>query len=207
MQQPSIPSGNPGFWDQRYGEPGWAYGTEPNDFLRSEANRIPLGEVLCLAEGEGRNAVYLAGLGYQVEAIDQSSTGLAKAVALAAQKSVTIRTMQADLVEFDPGRSRWQGIVSIFVHLPAPLRRLIHGRMVQALAPGGLLLLEAYAPAQLAIGTGGPKEPERLCSLDELVVDFEGLEPLISRELQRDIQEGKYHQGNGAVLQFLGRKP
>lgn len=207
MQQPSIPSGNPEFWDQRYGEPGWAYGTEPNDFLRAEASRIPLGEVLCLAEGEGRNAVYLAGLGYLVEAIDQSSAGLAKAQALAAQRGAKIRTTQADLAEFDPGRSRWQGIVSIFVHLPALLRRLVHERMVQALAPGGILLLEAYAPAQLALGTGGPKEPERLGSLDELAMDFAGLEPLISREVQRDIQEGKYHHGHGAVLQFIGRKP
>jgi len=206
MAAPSGPAGNPDFWDERYQEPGWAYGQEPNEFLSAEAHRIPLGEVLCLAEGEGRNAVHLAGLGYRIEAVDQSSAGLAKARALAAGRGLEIRTTQADLGEFDPGQARWQGIVSIFVHLPAPIRRQVHQRMVQALAPGGILLLEAYTPAQLAFGTGGPREPERLCSASELAEDFAGLVPLICRELQREVLEGKYHKGTGAVVQFIGKK-
>jgi SAM-dependent methyltransferase len=207
MPAPSRPATTPDFWDQRYLEPGWAYGQEPNAFLRAEAGRIPPGKVLCLAEGEGRNAVHLAGLGYEVEAMDQSAHGLAKAQALAAARGVTIRTLRADLGGFDPGLACWQGIVSIFVHLPAAIRREVHQRMVRALAPGGILLLEAYSPAQLALGTGGPREPERLCSAVDLAEDFAGLVPVICRELQREILEGKYHLGLGAVVQFIGQKP
>jgi SAM-dependent methyltransferase len=198
---------NVDFWDKRYGEEGWAYGMEPNDFLKAEVGRIPFGEVLCLAEGEGRNAVYLAGLGYRVEAVDQSRSGLAKAQLLATQRGVEICTEQADLFDFDMGHARWQGIVSIFVHLPMPLRRDVHRRAVEALAPGGILLLEAYAPAQLGLGTGGPNEADRYCTLEELVEDFAGLEPIVARYEHRDPREGKYHQGQGAMLQFVGRKP
>ena len=201
------PQGTSAFWDRRYLEPGWAYGAEPNEFLAAEAHSLPMGEVLCLAEGEGRNAVHLAQRGYRIEAVDQSAAGLAKAQTLATQRGVSIHTTVADLATFDPGLLRWQGIVSIFVHLPAPLRRDVHRRMVKALAPGGVLLLEAYAPAQLELGTGGPKERERLCRLEELAEDFAGLEPLISHELRREVHEGKYHDGMGAVLQFLARKP
>lgn len=101
---------------------------------------------------------------------------------------------------------RWQGIVSIFVHLPMPLRPDVHRRAVAALAPGGILLMEAYGPDQIALGTGGPKEPERLCPLKDLQEDFEGLEWLVVRESRRDVQEWKYHHGLGAVIQILGRK-
>ena len=123
------------FWDQRFSEAGWAYGTAPNDFLRAEAGQLPPGPVLCLAEGEGRNAVHLAGLGHRVEAVDQSEAGLAKTRLLAAERGVEVRTTRADLAVFDLGQSRWQGIVSIFVHLPSPLRQRVHAQVVAALAP------------------------------------------------------------------------
>jgi SAM-dependent methyltransferase len=194
------------FWDRRYQEPEWAYGTEPNDFLKAEAGRIPPGDVLCLAEGQGRNAVYLAGLGYRVEAVDQSAAGLARIAILAAKRGVRVQTRKADLAEFDLGRERWQGIVSIFLHLPMPLRRDLHRRAVEALAPGGVLLMEAYGPDQIALGTGGPRDPERLCRLGDLQEDFRGLDWLVARELRRDVREGKYHSGLGAVIQILGRK-
>ena len=196
-----------GFWDRRYLEDGWAYGTEPNDFLKAEAARIPAGRVLCLAEGEGRNAVHLAGLGYQVEAVDQSSAGLAKARSLATERGVQVLTRQADLAVLDLGRACWQGIVAIFVHLPMPLRRDLHRRVVAALAPGGVLLAEAYAPGQIHLGTGGPNDPARLCTLEDLREDFLGLDWEIARALRRDLREGKYHSGQGSVIQLLGRKP
>ncbi|MFZ1615525.1 MAG: class I SAM-dependent methyltransferase [Holophaga sp.] len=201
------PATDSDFWNQRFLEPGWAYGTEPNDFLKAQAGHIPMGEVLCLAEGEGRNAVHLAALGYAVSAMDFSSTGLAKAQALALERGVNIHTFVADLGAFDPGEGRWQGIVSIFVHPLTTLRRALHQHMVRALAPGGVILLEAYATNQLKLGTGGPREPERLCSLEDLTEDFAGLETMICHELERDVQEGKYHRGTSAVLQFMGRKP
>jgi SAM-dependent methyltransferase len=195
------------FWDRRYQETGWAFGTEPNDFLRAEAGRLPQGRVLCLAEGEGRNAVHLAGLGYQVEAVDQSAAGLAKTALLAARRGVQVRTRQADLAVWDLGRACWQGIVAIFLHLPMPLRRDLHRRAVAALAPGGVLLAETYAPDQIRLGTGGPNDPGRLCTLEDLLEDFRGLEWQIARALRREVREGRYHDGLGSVIQLAGRKP
>lgn len=204
MQPTPSPSD---FWDQRYTESGWAYGTTPNDFLEAEAGRIPPGAVLSLAEGEGRNAVFLASRGHRVEAVDQSSAGLAKTRLLAAEHGVAVRTTQADLASFDLGQGCWQGIVSIFVHLPSPLRRRVHAAVVAALAPGGVLVFEAYAPAQLTLGTGGPRELALLGSLAELTGEFTGLELLVAREVQREVQEGKYHRGTSAVVQIVARKP
>jgi hypothetical protein len=139
--------------------------------------------------------------------VDQSSAGLAKTRLLAAEHGVEVQTTQADLASFDLGQAHWQGIVSIFVHLPSPLRRRVHAAAVAALAPGGVLIFEAYAPAQLTLGTGGPRETDRLCPLAALAEDFSGLELLVAREVRREIQEGKYHQGTGAVIQIVGRKP
>lgn len=193
-------------WNERFAEPEFAYGREPNDFLRESAAAIPPGPVLCLAEGQGRNAVFLAGLGHPVEAVDLSEVGLARARALAAEKGVAIRTTLADLLDFDMGQAAWSGIVSIFCHLPGPVRRAVHGRVAAALAPGGVLILEAYTPRQIAFGTGGPREAELLCHLDPLQETFQGLEWDIAREVDREVREGRYHNGMAAVVQLLGRK-
>lgn len=194
-------------WNDRFAEAEFAYGREPNDFLRESAGAIPPGPVLCLAEGQGRNAVYLAGLGHEVEAVDLSDVGLARARELAAERGVAIRTTVADLMDFDMGRGAWSGIVSIFCHLPEPVRQAVHGRIAAALSPGGVLILEAYTPRQLAYGTGGPRERERLCHLEHLKEDFQGLVWETAREVDREVQEGPYHHGMGAVVQLLGRKP
>ncbi len=197
-------------WDERYAAEGYAYGTEPNDFLRAEAARIRSGgRVLCLAEGEGRNAVFLAGLGYRVTAMDLSPVGLGKARALAAKAGVEIATVAADLAEFDLGRARWDGVVAIWAHLPPELRRDVHARIVDALAPGGVVLLEAYTERQLEMpGRGGPPAAmrEHLMSLAALREEFAGLEIEVGRELDRDVQEGEYHRGESAVVQVVARK-
>jgi len=109
-------------WDERYSQPGFAYGTEPNEFLAANAKRIPIGPVLSLDEGEGRNAAYLASLGHRVVAVDQSEVGLAKAKRLAADRNLTIETVCADLANFHIEPSAWTGIVSIFCHLPRQVR-------------------------------------------------------------------------------------
>lgn len=136
-------------WNERYSAPEYAYGTKPNDFLVSVASKIPPGRVLCLAEGEGRNAVYLASLGYEVVAVDQSSVGLAKAEQLAAQRHVKIQTITANLADFMVEPKSWQGIVSIFCHLPSALRRQVHRAAVAGIKQEGVFVLEAYAPRQL----------------------------------------------------------
>lgn len=194
------------FWNERYARPDYAYGEAPNAFVVQAAGHIPAGPVLCLAEGEGRNAVHLATLGYRVTAVDQSEVGLGKARVLAAKRGVAIETVRVNLADYSIQPRAWAGIVSVFAHLPPALRRRVHADAVAGLRPGGVFILEAYTPAQLALGTGGPKSPELLMTLAGLREELAGLELLIGHELERDVCEGAYHTGRGAVVQILGRR-
>jgi SAM-dependent methyltransferase len=196
-------------WDQRYGEPGFAYGTEPNDFLAETARLYlrPGGDVLCLAEGEGRNAVFLAGLGHRVTGVDSSSVGLAKALKLAASRGVEIRTVVADLADYELGFERWDGIVSIWCHLPSAVRARVHRSVVRALRSGGVLLLESYTPKQIELGTGGPRSADLTMTLAAVREELAGLEWLVGEEKLREVHEGSHHNGSSAVLQVVARKP
>ncbi len=194
-------------WDQRYSGDDYFYGTAPNDFLAEQADKIPSGPVLCLAEGEGRNAVHLAGLGFPVTAVDSAIEGLRKTERLARERGVDVECIHADLAQFDLGQDRWAGIVSIFAHLPPSLRRQVHAAIPKALRPGGMLLLEAYTPAQLQQGTGGPPVAELMMTANTLREELPGLvfEHLV--ELERGIVEGQGHTGTGAVVQAIAQRP
>jgi SAM-dependent methyltransferase len=194
------------FWNNRYAVAGHVYGEAPNAFVAEVAPQIPAGPVLCLAEGEGRNAVHLAALGHQVTAVDQSEIGLAKARRLAGAYGVKIETVLADLANYPIATGAWAGIIAIFAHLPLDLRRWVHCNAVAGLQPGGVFVLEAYTPAQLAFDTGGPKSPELLMTLAGLREELSGLQFLIARELERDVTEGAGHTGRGAVVQILARR-
>jgi len=194
-------------WDERYNVPLYVYGTEPNDFLAAHAGAIPGGgRVLCLAEGEGRNALFLARQGYAVTAVDASRIGLNKAARLARDHGVEIELVHRDLADYQIGLSRWDGIVSIFCHLPAALRRELHRRVVAGLKPSGMLLLEAYTPQQIGRGTGGPPAAELMMTAGELRHELAGLTILQLRELEREVLEGELHTGVGATVQLLARK-
>lgn len=193
-------------WDARYADPEFAYGKEPNGFLASVAHRIPAGPVLCLAEGQGRNAVYLAALGHEVTAVDRSAVGLERARELAAERGVRVTTVQADLAEYSIAEGAWAGIVAIFMHLPQPLRSRVYRAAAAGLRAGGVLVLEAYRPAQLALDTGGPKDVAVLPTLAEITADLRGLTLEIGREIERDVVEGKYHRGRAAVVDVLAHK-
>lgn len=190
-------------WDERYSVEEYVYGTRPNDFLASVVDRLPMGRVLCLAEGEGRNAVFLAERGFEVSAVDNSAVGLAKARKLAGQRGVHIETIVADLTHFEIVPESWDAIVAIFCHLPPPLRRAVHAQAVAGLRPGGAFVLEAYTPAQLRHGTGGPPVVELTMTLDALRDELAGLRFEHAAEIERDIQEGRFHTGVGAVVQVL----
>ena len=193
-------------WDDRYGERGWAFGTEPNDFLREVADRIPTGDVLCLGEGEGRNAVFLAEMGCRVTAVDASSVGLDKAARFAAARSVDITTVHADLADYAIEPDAWDGVVSIFCHLPQPVRQRVHRQIVSGLRPAGVVVLEGYTPDQLKYGTGGPPVADLLYTAETVYGDFAGLELEMAREMVREVHEGRYHNGESAVVQVLARK-
>jgi len=194
-------------WNARYSTEEYVYGTTPNDFLFEMSRYIKGSNVLCLAEGEGRNAVYLAREGYDVFAVDASAVGLEKAEILADESYVNINTQVADLANYEIAPDSWDGVVSIFCHLPPKVRKALHRKVVSGLKPGGVLILEAYRPKQLKFKTGGPPESEFMMSLSELKEELAGLDFYQGAELDREISEGRLHAGVGAVVQLVAIKP
>jgi 2-polyprenyl-3-methyl-5-hydroxy-6-metoxy-1,4-benzoquinol methylase len=163
--------------------------------------------VLCLASGEGRNAVWLARQGLEVHGVDSSAVGIAKTQRLAAEHGVQVQAEVADLATWDLGEARWGGIVAIFAHLPPPVRSRVHGAIVRALRPGGVLVMEKYTPNQLTFGTGGPPVEAMLYTEQLVRSELAGLSFERLEEVERDVVEGRFHHGRAAVLQVVARKP
>ena len=199
--------GPKGYWDQRFAAQEFVYGEQANDFLRQHAAGLAAGQALCLAEGEGRNAVFLAELGHQVCAQDISPIGLGKAKALAQRKGVNITTLCCDLAALDLKPNSLDLIAAIWMHVEPELRATVFEQSVEALRPGGHLLIEAYRPQQLNFSSGGPARKELLIDAAQLQQELAALEPLILQEIERTISEGNAHQGRSAVVQFFGRRP
>jgi cyclopropane fatty-acyl-phospholipid synthase-like methyltransferase len=196
------------FWDERYRGDAYLYGVEPNDFLHEHVGLFAAGDrVLSLAEGEGRNAVFLAECGCEVRGVDFSPEGQAKAMQLARSRSVTLDYVLADLTRYDMGESSWDAVVSIFCHMSEDDRPPLYAAIRRALKSGGIVLLEGYNAAQLSYTTGGPKDLGYLTSLDMLTKAFKGFEIILARDTVRDIREGHGHTGDGSVTQFIARKP
>ena len=193
-------------WDERYSSEEYAYGITPNKFLEEKFNCIPKGKVLSLAEGEGRNAVFLAKQGYSVTAVDASLVGLEKARRLAKENGVFVEFIHADLADYDIGENKWDGIVSIFCPLPSSLRKQLHKKVEAGLKRNGVFLLEAYTPDQLKHGTGGGNSVDLMQSKDSLSMELAGLKFNHLIEVERDVIEGLYHTGIGAVVQAIASK-
>lgn len=193
-------------WDERYDTDEYAYGTKANDFLRSNIESMPKGSILSLAEGEGRNAVFLAQQGYEVTAVDSSMVGINKAKKLAQKQGVEIEFIHADLAEFEIGKNQWDGIISIFCPLPPALRKQIHESVQLGLNPNGIYLLEAYRPEQLQYGTGGGDSAELMQNSASLSSELKGLTFEHLLELERQVIEGVYHTGMAAVVQAIAKK-
>lgn len=194
-------------WDARFSAADYVYGTAPNRWLAESARRIaPGGRVLSLGEGEGRNAVWLAQQGFRVEAVDGSAVGLAKARHLAADRGVSIATTVMDLAGFRPAGEPFDAVVLVFLHLPPGLREVVHQAAEASLRPGGVLILEAFTPAQLAFASGGPRQLDMLYTAELLRRDLPGVdwEPL--EEVEVDLDEGPLHQGRAAVVRGAGRR-
>lgn len=194
-------------WDERYSEEEYAYGAEPNDFLKAVIRETSSGVALCLAEGQGRNAVYLARLGFQVTAMDLSEVGLRRATELARVRGVSIRTEKGDMSTYPIPAESCDLIVSIFGHAMPEIRTRILREAMKGLRKGGLLVLEGYSKEQLPNPTGGPKIPEMLYSVEELREDIgPEAELLLLQRASREIHEGRYHNGMSEVVQLLARK-
>ncbi|MEM6335396.1 MAG: class I SAM-dependent methyltransferase [Bacteroidota bacterium] len=203
-----MPGPTPEFWNARFAEPELAYGDAPNDFLAEFASRLPIGRTLCLAEGQGRNAIFLAELGHDVLAVDLSEVGLNRAQDVATRRGVTIRTEVADLGAYTIEPEAWDTIVSIFAHVPADARRRLHAQIAQGLKPGGAFILEAYTPAQAPRTTGGPgvQAIDITMTAQGLREEIAGLDIEHLQELERTVIEGPYHTGAAAIVQMLAWK-
>ena len=199
------------FWNQRYGKEEFAYGTEPNLFLREILPAIPPGSILFPAEGEGRNAVYAAGLGWKVFAFDQSAEGKRKADLLAGRKKLAFQYSVCDWQEADYPADGLDAVALVFAHMPAAQKQDFHRRMASFLKPGGLIIMEAFSKNQLEWqaknpASGGPREPGMLYSVEEILRDFPSFEILLLEEKNLELNEGPFHQGMASVIRFAGRK-
>ena len=199
-------SGAQAMWEQRYSVDDYVYGTEPNGFLREHLSVLPMGDALCLAEGEGRNAVFLATTGRRVSSVDLTEAGVAKTLRLALAVGVSVDAVVGDVADYDLGVDRWDAIVSIFAHMPSPVRVDLHRRVVACLRPGGVFLLEAYTPDQIGRGTGGPGSADLMMTIEGLRSELEPLEFVYAEERERQIVEGTHHTGIGSVVQVIARK-
>jgi SAM-dependent methyltransferase len=195
-------------WDERYQDADYVYGTKPNEFLASiELTPGIRRKVLCLAEGEGRNAIYMAKHGFDVLAVDQSMVGLQKALKLAIAEGTSIRVEKADLKDYTISENYYDGIVSIFGHLPAEIKKKVNKKIISGIKKGGFLIIEAYSKKQIQYTTGGPKDITMLDDLDELLLDFsDHLDYKIKRVIERVVLEGKFHTGKASVIQIFAIK-
>jgi 2-polyprenyl-3-methyl-5-hydroxy-6-metoxy-1,4-benzoquinol methylase len=199
---------NHDFWNQRYTEPGFAYGTEPNAFLVSQAHHFKPGmKALAVADGEGRNGVWLAQQGLDVLSVDASAVGLQKAQQLAVDRGVTLRTERVELTTWAWPVAMFDMVVAIYIHFPPPVRAIMHRAMFNALKPGGVLILEAFTPDQLKYRSGGPPVAEMLYTPELLRIDFAGAEILHLDERVTELAEGKYHRGPAAVVRLVLQRP
>jgi SAM-dependent methyltransferase len=195
-------------WEKRYAAPDYLYGTEPNAFLKAQARLLPKGgKALAVADGEGRNGVWLAEQGLDVLSVDFSPTAQAKAKALAERRGVAVRFVRADVTAWDWPSAEFDVIAVIFIQFCGPAeRRRIFAGIRQALEPGGLLLLQGYRPEQIAYGTGGPSEVENLYTEDMLREEFGGFARLDIKGHDSVVSEGSRHSGMAAVIDFVGWK-
>lgn len=198
------------FWNDRYSAGEYAYGTEPNEFFKQEIQKLKPGRLLMPADGEGRNGVYAATLGWDVTSYDISDAGYSKAMQLASLHSVAIKYEVGRLEDLEFDENSFDAIGLIYTHWPPADRKRINQTLITLLKPGGIVILEGFSQDHLKFNTinvkaGGPKDPDRLLLLDRVKEDFQQLEILSLQQTEVILQEGAYHQGRSNVIRFVGR--
>lgn len=196
------------FWDERYAAEHYLFGTAPNKFLAAQASLITPGQqVLAVADGEGRNGVWLARHGADVLSVDFSPVAQEKARRLAAENGVAIRFEQADLLKWAWGENRFDVIVAIFIQFVGPAERAqLFDSIKRALKPGGYLIMQGYTPKQVEYKTGGPPNPENMYTAELLRDSFGDFEILQLRQHEEEIDEGVGHSGLSALIDLVARK-
>jgi hypothetical protein len=198
-------------WDDRYGKTEFAYGEQPNNFLKEQLIKIPVGTILFPAEGEGRNAVYAATLDWTVDAFDQSIEGEKKALKLAEKHHVSINYMAGEFQSLTYTENQFDALALIYAHFPADKKSSYHKILTTYLRPGGIVIFEAFSKRHLDYNrinekVGGPKDLETLFSIEEIKSDFENFEIIELEEKEIQLNEGLFHNGLGMVIRFVGRK-
>jgi 2-polyprenyl-3-methyl-5-hydroxy-6-metoxy-1,4-benzoquinol methylase len=199
------------FWDERYGDTRYIFGIKPNAFLTTQAHLLRPGmKALVPGDGEGRNSVWLARQGLEVQAVDISGQGIAKAAKLAEEAGVNVGFERANLLHWDWPENRFDVMAVLFLHFLDADRPRMHEAMLRALKPGGLLILEAFNPRQLELqkihSSGGPRQADMLYSQEKLAADFESAEITLLEDAEVDLDEGHRHKGLGAVVRCVARK-
>lgn len=193
-------------WNDRYSTNEFIYGKEPNKFFEEEINKLNPGNILMLGEGEGRNAVYAASLGWDVDAIDQSEAGKTKAMQLSSERNVKINYYVEDLNSYTPKQNYYDAAVFIFLHLEESLRSTIFKKAINSLKAGGKIIFEVFEKEQIKYDSGGPRDEELLCSLEDIAEEFIDLEFEKFSKENIYLNEGPHHQGKAVVVRFVGRK-
>jgi len=195
------------FWDERYSSEEYVYGREPNQFFKEQIDKIAVpGKLLLPGEGEGRNAVYAARSGWQVDAFDQSKTAKEKALRLAEKYKVNINYSVTDLNNFSADTNNYKAAAVIFVHLPPVERVELHKKLISSLSKGGIIILELFSKNQLGKESGGPQDMAMLSSVEEIHEDFKKLKIILLEERNLYLNEGDKHSGEASVVRFVGLK-
>lgn len=195
-------------WDQMFDKDDFVYGTQPSQFMVAQQDWLRAGQTaLAIADGEGRNSVFMAEKGLQVTAMDSSQVGIAKAKKLAENRSVDVDFQHIDLREWDWQADRYDLVAAVFIQFAGPnFRSEIFAGMVKTLKPGGILLLHGYTPKQVSYGTGGPPVPELMYTQEMLANAFSETEILRLEEYETELQEGEGHSGMSALIDLVARK-
>lgn len=196
---------NKTFWNTRYAENDSVYGQQPNRFFKEFIDTRRPGSILLPAEGEGRNAVYAASKGWNVDAFDFSEEAQKKAVALAKKKGVSINYWVQDIEKFTTSK-KYDVVGLVYVHLPDPVRQEFHKQVYDSIRPGGFLVLEAFAKEQIEFNSGGPKDISLLYDAPTICQDFPFLHTLFCGQKEIALHEGEFHKGDASVLQLIGQK-
>lgn len=196
---------NKALWNTRYAENEVVYGHRPNRFFKEFIDTHKPGKILLPAEGEGRNAVYAAAKGWEVDAFDFSEEAHKKAITLSKKKNVSINYWVQEIEKFSADK-KYDAVGLIYVHLPQNLRQTFHQQIHSSISSGGFLVLEAFAKEQIEFNSGGPKDLSLLYDAPTICQDFPFLHTLFCGQREIELNEGKFHKGRAAVLQLIGQK-
>lgn len=193
------------FWNERYDEESYAYGSSPNEFFKQQLDKLNVGSILLPAEGEGRNAVYALSKGWEVLAFDFSESAMVKAKKLAATYNLNLDYQIIDALKFNATK-KFDVIAFCYAHFPAAIRKKANQHLLKSLKPNGHIIFEAFSKNQLGKPSGGPKNIDMLYNIDEVKDEFLGINFKILEEKEIELNEGLYHIGDASVIDFTGTK-